>query len=71
MTELTAVLHLSDPVGLRLHSRCDAVALRTRAGEFAGVGHLDEGVPVVGGVDRGRGLRRRRYLRLEVDRRPR
>ena len=66
VAQLAAVLHLGDPVGLRPHAGRDAISLRTRTGELALVGHFDQGVPVVGRIDRGGLLWRGRGHRRQV-----
>ncbi len=66
MTQLAAVLHPADPVGLRAHVRRDAVAGRAGTREFALIGNLDHRVPVVGGIDRRGVLRCRGDDRLKI-----
>ena len=58
VAELAPLLHAVDPPRLARHRRRDAVAVGAGAGELAPVGHLDERVPVVRGVDLRRVARR-------------
>ena len=57
VAELTAVLQPVDPLGLVPHGPADAVAVRAGARELARRRHLEQRVPVVGGVDARRLLR--------------
>ena len=57
VAELAAVLEPIDPLGLVPHALADAVAVRPRARELALGRHLQQRVPVVGGVDARRRLR--------------
>ena len=58
VAELVAVLQAIDPLGLMAYGPADAVAVRPGARELARGRHLQQRVPVVGGVD-ARGLLRR------------
>ncbi len=60
VAELTAVLEPVDPLCLVPHAAADAVAVRARARELGLGRHLEQRVPVVGGIDARRLLRRRR-----------
>ena len=67
VAELAAVLQAVHPLGLVAHLAADAVAARSGARELAGVRHLQQGIPVVRGVDGGGVARVGRDGRRQLD----